>query len=93
MTGVNDAQHPTVPSHVRLELVHAYMQIVADACGADILHVKGAAIHPELSDGRRGSLDVDILVRPAHVGPVLADAPGLHVPGGHAAVHGRPADR
>lgn len=73
MTEVNDAEHPTVPSHVRLELVHAYMQIVADACGADILHVKGAAIHPELSDGRRGSLDVDILVRPDHVDLLLAE--------------------
>lgn len=73
MNEANDERHPVVPAHVRLELVHAYMQIVADACGADILHIKGAAIHPHLSDGRRGSLDVDVLVRPSHLDIVLEE--------------------
>lgn len=65
-----------VPGYVRLELVHAYLQNVADSCGADILHIKGAAIHPELVDGRRGSLDVDILVRPAHLQLLLGELSG-----------------
>lgn len=65
-----------VPSYVRLELVHAYLQNVADACGADILHIKGAAIHPTLVNGRRGSLDVDILVRPAHLQRLLVELAG-----------------
>lgn len=70
-------QNPVdVPSHVRLELVHAYLQKVADSCGADILHIKGAAIHPELVNGRRGSLDVDILVRPAHLELLLSELSG-----------------
>lgn len=60
-----------VPQHVRIELVHAYMQLLADSCRADILHVKGAAIHPALARGRSTSFDVDILVRPEHVSRLL----------------------
>lgn len=69
---VTDDEAPIeVPQHIRIELVHAYMQILADTCGVDILHVKGAAIHPALSQGRSGSFDVDVLVRPAHVETLL----------------------
>lgn len=56
-----------VPQPVRVELVHAYAQMVAETCGVDILHIKGAAVDATLMDGDRSSGDVDILVRPAHV--------------------------
>lgn len=54
-----------VPGQVRLRLAHAAIQSVADAVGAEIVHVKGEALAPELAwEGRRGT-DVDVLVRPA----------------------------
>ncbi len=60
-----------VPTSVRVHLAHAVVQAVADECGADILHVKGPAIDPRVSDRPRSSTDADVLVRPAHVAAYL----------------------
>lgn len=56
-----------VSATARLHLLHGYMQLIAEANNVDILHLKGAAIHPELNRTPRGSVDVDVLVRPDHV--------------------------
>jgi len=73
---------PTIPIDLRVHLAHAAVQAVADECGADVLHIKGPALHPSLTGGapvkvsddgaapvtpRRASFDADVLVRPAHV--------------------------
>jgi hypothetical protein len=63
---------PTVPLDVRIGFAHAAVQWLADAQGADILHVKGAALDPTLRPGRMYS-DADVLVRPAHVAPLLSE--------------------
>ena len=56
-----------VPLSVRLRFGHAAIQHLADEIGADLLHIKGLAVEPELRpDSHRGS-DVDVLVRPEHV--------------------------
>lgn len=58
------------PIHLRVHLMHALLQKVADDNGIDILHVKGPAVHPALlqqgQDGPlpRESTDADVLVRP-----------------------------
>lgn len=52
---------------VRNQLVHAYVQLVANSVGVDLLHLKGSAVHPSIHASERQSLDVDVLVRPAHV--------------------------
>lgn len=74
-TTVTDGAQATVqevPASVRVELLHAYVQMLADEHGWDMLHLKGAAVHPELrGDQPRVSLDVDVLVRPSHVQPLL----------------------
>jgi hypothetical protein len=62
---------PAVPLQVRIGFAHATVQWLADACGADVLHVKGAALDPDLV-GRRDYSDADVLVRPAHVAHLLA---------------------
>ena len=56
----------TVPLEVRIGFAHASVQWIADRCGADLLHVKGAALDPTLVPDR-GFSDADVLVRPAHV--------------------------
>lgn len=61
-----------VPGFVRVQLAHAVVQAVADACGADLLHVKGPAIDPRITDRARASSDADVIVRPRHVAPLLA---------------------
>ncbi|HOB05191.1 MAG TPA: 2-nitropropane dioxygenase [Propionibacteriaceae bacterium] len=61
-----------VPTIVRVHLAHAVVQGVADDCGADILHVKGPAVDPRVSDRRRPSTDADVVVRPAHVKALMA---------------------
>jgi hypothetical protein len=63
---VNDSQ-VSVPLSVRLRLGHAAIQHVADEVGADVLHIKGAAVDPSLRPGGYAGSDVDVLVRPAHV--------------------------
>ncbi|CAM4013703.1 nucleotidyltransferase family protein [Helcobacillus massiliensis] len=60
------------PVEPRLRITHALLQDLADGCGADVLHIKGSAIHPELAEGRGVSSDCDVLVRPAHVAAYLA---------------------
>lgn len=60
-----------VPTRVRLSLAHAAVQTLADQHGLDLLHVKGLALDPTLVWEGRHSTDVDVLVRPAHVRPLL----------------------
>jgi hypothetical protein len=55
-----------VPLQVRLRFGHAAVQYVADQVGADILHIKGAAVDPTLRSGHFGT-DVDVIVRPDQV--------------------------
>lgn len=56
-----------VPDRVRLELLHGYVQLVAEAHEVRLLHLKGAAVHEELRRGPVMSFDVDVLVHPADV--------------------------
>jgi hypothetical protein len=63
---VNESQ-VSVPLPVRLRFGHAAIQRVAGEVGADILHIKGAAVDPSLRPGGYAGSDVDVLVRPAHV--------------------------
>jgi len=67
---VADAQ--SVPVAARVHLAHAVLQAVADASGAEILHIKGPAIEPGLAGDRRTSVDADALIRPAHLERFLA---------------------
>jgi len=72
---------------LRTRLAHATLQAIADDCGADILHIKGAAVDASLLPIRedapadataeeravpRLSQDTDVLVRPAHLKRFLA---------------------
>lgn len=70
-TGASTAPN-SVPREVRIGFAHAAVQWLADAIGADVLHVKGAALDPGLV-GRRGYTDADVLVRPGHVRPLLVE--------------------
>lgn len=74
---------------VRLRLIHGVLQRLADRAGADVLHVKGPAVAPELLDTRyvpdpetlqdrleyvpRFSSDADLLIRPEHVDRFLRE--------------------
>lgn len=73
---------PPVPAAVRIRLAHATLQAVADECGVDVLHIKGAALDATLQVARartthdgngdspappRPSGDADVLVRPEHL--------------------------
>lgn len=73
---------PPIPLIARTRLAHATLQAIADACAADLLHIKGAAVDPSLLPTRpdapadatveersvpRLSADADVLVRPAHL--------------------------
>ncbi|GAA4287440.1 nucleotidyltransferase family protein [Georgenia daeguensis] len=60
-----------VPRRARVRLAHAAVQHVADACAADILHLKGAAIDPALPVESRTGTDADVLVRPSQVSLLL----------------------
>lgn len=72
----------TIGLHARIRLTHGVLQRLADDCGADLLHVKGPAVHEDLlarqdEDGKsvvvpRVSTDADVLVRPAHLDRFLA---------------------
>lgn len=55
------------PTAVLLPLAHACLQHLAEAAGVRVLHIKGVALHPNLSEGRRASTDCDLLVDPAGV--------------------------
>lgn len=61
-----------IPGPVRLILAHAAVQVVADDCGVDVLHIKGEAQHPLVRRVGRESTDVDVLVRPAQIVRLLA---------------------
>lgn len=60
-----------MPTPVRLSMAHAAVQAIADKHGLDVLHVKGLALDPTLVWPGRTSTDTDVLVRPAHVRPLL----------------------
>lgn len=55
----------------RLVLGHAAVQRTAEAAGVDLLHIKGYALDPSLTWPERASTDVDVLVRPAHLGRMI----------------------
>lgn len=53
---------------VRLAMTHAAIQVACDQWQVDALHLKGAALDESVAwPGRSGS-DVDLLVRPGHLG-------------------------
>ncbi|MGA4507716.1 nucleotidyltransferase family protein [Propionibacteriaceae bacterium G1746] len=68
-----------LPMGVRVELMHAFLQSVADEAGIDLLHVKGPALDVSLLQrGAHGepmprhSTDADVLVRPADAERLLS---------------------
>lgn len=76
------AELPPIPLILRTRLAHATLQAIADSCGADILHIKGAAVDASLLPTKpdspadatleeralpRLSADADVLVRPANL--------------------------
>lgn len=65
---------PTVdaPLRVRVQFGHAAVQVVAGEHRIDVLHIKGVAIDPELTDGTRSGADADILVRPSQAKALVA---------------------
>jgi hypothetical protein len=63
---VNESQ-VSVPLSVRLRFGHAAVQYLADEIGVDLLHIKGAAVDPELRPAASSGSDVDVIVRPEHV--------------------------
>lgn len=65
MSGVSDVR---IPLRVRLNLARAAIQTIADTNGVDLLHIKGDAVDDSLRPGRSAGSDVDVLVRPVHVG-------------------------
>lgn len=63
-------ENPAVPLHARVQLAHAAVQAVADQAAARVLHIKGPTVAEGLREHRSGS-DVDIIVRPTDVDPLL----------------------
>lgn len=55
----------------RLALGHAAVQVVADAAGIRILHIKGIALDSRLVWPGRTSTDVDVLVEPLRSGELV----------------------
>ncbi len=49
---------------VRVHLMHALLQFIADEAGIDLLHIKGPALESALRASRPTSTDADVLVRP-----------------------------
>lgn len=79
MTNGGGEQHDQIDRQVLVTLAHGYVQLLADEYGVDILHLKGRAVDERLwqrsasgEPGPRYSLDVDVLVRPAHVDRFVA---------------------
>lgn len=65
-TLAHDGLLAPVPGRVRVAMGHAALAYLADECGADVLHIKGVAVHH--SFGRTsGGTDADVLVRPSHI--------------------------
>lgn len=61
-----------MPWSVGIRFAHAAVQVLADDHGVDLLHIKGPAVDESLLDHERHSIDADVLVRPAHVGRLIA---------------------
>ncbi|GAB2537779.1 nucleotidyltransferase family protein [Brachybacterium huguangmaarense] len=59
--------HLETPRDTLLRLAHGCLESLADDAGARVLHVKGVALAPELTEGRPGSSDCDVLVHPDDV--------------------------
>jgi hypothetical protein len=72
-----DATEVGVPLSVRVMLARPAIQVIADAVGADLLHIKGDAVDRRLRPEPAPGTDVDALVRPAHV-PRLDSALRAH---------------
>lgn len=60
------------PIAARVHLAHAVVQKLADDRRVDLLHLKGPAVLPGLRAPGRQSSDVDVLVRPSHLEPLVA---------------------
>ncbi len=52
-------------------MAHAAIQLLASGCGAEVLHIKGAAADPSLRVANIGGMDADVLVRPEDVGRLV----------------------
>jgi hypothetical protein len=86
-----------VPARVRVAFAHAAVQHLADREGVDVLHIKGIATDDAVRRSEAGGTDADVLVRPVHVGALLAalERHGWHrensfetgSPFGHAATY------
>lgn len=50
-----------------MRFAHASVQTIADRVGADVLHIKGVTVDPDLNPGRSAGTDADIIVRPSDV--------------------------
>ncbi len=68
---VDPGASASVPFGVRLEFAHAAVCRLAALAGADVLVIKGPAMHPLVAAPGRGSTDVDVLVRPAQLDAFL----------------------
>ena len=60
-----------IPTAARVHLAHAVVQHLAEAAGADVLHLKGPAMFAGLRNPERTSSDVDVLVRPIHTAALI----------------------
>ncbi|MFV0405606.1 MAG: nucleotidyltransferase family protein [Propioniciclava sp.] len=67
MSGGQDVRRERALQAARIRFAHTSAQVVSDRVDADVLHIKGASLDPDLNPGRQPSTDADILVRPAHV--------------------------
>jgi hypothetical protein len=61
-----------MPWSVGIRFSHAVLQTLADDHGVDLLHIKGPAVDDSLGGATRHSIDADVLVRPSHVGRLIA---------------------
>lgn len=57
-----------IPLWARVHLSHAAVETLARDAGVDLLHIKGPAVLPGLRERAYGSNDVDVIVRPSHLG-------------------------
>ena len=65
------SDHQTaIPLGFRLRLGRAAVQTIAERAGADIMHIKGDAVDPDLRPHAHAGSDIDILVRPAHLAAI-----------------------
>jgi hypothetical protein len=67
----------SVPLAVRLLLGRAAVQVIAADIEADLLHIKGNAVDKALRPRDAPGTDIDVMVRPTHVG-ALDDALARH---------------